>query len=703
MIAVLKSPISSEDPTADSLEPLSQQISISTEVSAPVGHWRLRLPAWERVWSKETFRIFGLNPDGPVEPPAGKLDLFHPDDRARLYATALTAARENEDWSCEARIIRPSGEQRTVLIKGFCERLGPAFGELFGVIIDVTEFRATTRRASENERRYRLLANHSTDLIIHADLTSRRHYVSPSSITVLGFDPAELLGSTAFELLHPDDREPFRWFLDSLAELDRSRLITRQRYRHRAGHYIWAETTYSVIRDPATSAATGYVAAIRDISERHAAEERAHHVARHDSLTQLPNRRFFQEELERRTSLLKASKGPVALFWMDLNRFKGVNDTFGHPMGDHLLCVVADRLKSLLRDEDFVARLGGDEFAILRSDCITDDAMCAFARELVEKISLPAASSGFQLQVGVSVGIVTISAHDDSVELIFQRADLALYHAKARYGEQIVVFHEEMDNTAQRRLGLEIDMQKAIEDEDFRLEYQPIVDASSGRILACEALMRWSSAKGEPISPSEFIAVAEDSGLIIQLGKWALERACMDATRWPSEIQVAVNVSARQLRDPSIVDSVTEALCRAQLDPARLVLEVTESVLLSDAETVLAIFHRLCECGVKFSLDDFGTGYSSLSYLHLFPFDKMKIDKSFVSRLDDERTSMITSAICDLGRRLGKQVIAEGVETREQLLKLRDLGCPAYQGFFFSRSLPPEAIGTLQRQTSLVA
>lgn len=819
-----------ERPAADEAAPASDGLCIFDEHVAQIGHWRLQLPDWKRTWSAETYRIFGLDPAADLPAVDFDLEHYHPDDRERVREAVLTAVRARRDWAFEARIIRPNGETRNVLIRGICDGDGGTIGSLFGVIIDVTEHRKTERRARESEglfklfvdsitnaaiclidpagtithwnsgarriegyaaeeivgkhfscfyttcdrqdgrpgsalrhaersghsetecwavrkdgslfwanitlqalrdstgalvgfakitrdlsenrkaeldlreseARYRLLAENTTDLVIQADLDSTRRYVSPAARSLLGYAPEELVGTKAFDVLHPEDQEPFQWFLDSLPDLDRERAITRQRYRHKDGHYVWAETTYSLIKDQVTGMATGYVASIRDISARHASEERAKYLARHDSLTDLPNRMCFHERMEAVLVRLKALGGKSALLWADLNRFKCINDTFGHPVGDELLRKVAARLRDVVPSEDIVARIGGDEFAILQHDCQSRHNIASLARRIIAAINEPIEVSGLSLSVGAKIGISVMPDDGEDTDLLFRAADLALYRARDVAQSKFCFYEPAMDDAAQRRLQMELDLKDAVANEEFRLEYQPVVDVASGQIVGCEALLRWRHRTKGVVPPADFIPIAEESGLIVPLGAWVLRQACLDAATWSNQdVQIAVNVSTCQLRRPGLEATILAALDASGLQPWRLVLEITESVLIQESDAVLALLHRLRKVGVEISLDDFGTGYSSLSYLHRFPFDKLKIDRCFVQAMGEHGAFTIVQLIAELGERLGMTIIAEGIETREQLDRVRQVGCRQYQGYLFSRSTSAMDVGHMLRPSRI--
>jgi diguanylate cyclase (GGDEF)-like protein len=440
----------------------------------------------------------------------------------------------------------------------------------------------------------------------------------------------------------------------------------------------------------------GWVATFEDITEWQEAQEQITHMARHDALTNLPNRTLFREQLEKALRLVKRSD-QLAVFCLDLDHFKEINDSLGHPVGDALLKQVARRLGECITEHDTVARLGGDEFAIVQfcSDC-DPSAVALLASHIVEKIGEPYDIGGHQLIVGVSVGISLAAEDGKNPDELLKEADLALYRAKADGRGTYRFFETGMDARAQARRVLELDLRAALHRDEFEVYYQPIRDVASDSVVAFEALVRWNHPLRGMIAPVYFIPLAEETGLIIPLGDWVLRQACLDAAGWSEDITVAVNLSPVQFKNPNLVLSVKAALLASNLPADRLELEITESVLLQNSETTLAVLHELRGFGVRISLDDFGTGYSSLSYLRSFPFDKIKIDRSFVTDLATRDDSMaIVRAVTGLGKSLGIVTTAEGVETEAQYDLLRREGCTQAQGYLFSKPRPAAEVDAM--------
>jgi len=430
-----------------------------------------------------------------------------------------------------------------------------------------------------------------------------------------------------------------------------------------------------------------------DITERKAAEARVEYMAHHDALTSLPNRILLRLRMEDMISSLRRNGRGFAVFCVDLDNFKWVNDTLGHPFGDLLLQGVASRLKRELRGQDTIARLGGDEFAILQADVTKPEEVSDLLARLLTIITEPFDLEGHMVTVGASIGVALAPNDGDDPDRLLKNADMALYRAKAEGKGGFRFFESEMDARVQARRRLEMDLRVALKADQFQVHYQPLVNLATGEIRSLEALLRWPHPQRGMIPPSDFIPVAEETGLIAQLGLFVLRRACADAAKWPGDVKVAVNLSPMQFKSGNLLQAVRNALYSANLAPTRLELEITETLLLDKSETVTATLHALRALGVHISMDDFGTGYSSLSYLRSFPFDKIKIDRSFVHNIGDNADSQaIVRAIVSLGTSLGIKITAEGVETESDLAYLKAEGCTEGQGYLFSKAQPQREV-----------
>ncbi len=439
----------------------------------------------------------------------------------------------------------------------------------------------------------------------------------------------------------------------------------------------------------------GWLLTVEDITERRSAEARIAHMAHYDVLTGLPNRVLFHERMQ--VALARARRGEgCAVLCLDLDRFKSVNDTLGHPVGDALLRIVGDRLLGGLRETDFVARFGGDEFAIIQSSVDQPTDAVTLAARIVEALGAPYEIDGHQIVIGCSIGIAVVPGDGEDADTVLKHADLALYRAKTDGRGRFCCFEAEMDEAMQKRRLMELDLRQAVAQEQLAVHYQPLIDMASGEITSCEALVRWTHAELGQISPADFVPLAEEIGLIIPIGAFVLRRACRDAMGWPSHLKVAVNLSPVQFSNTQLVESVVAALAESGLPARRLELEVTETVMLQRTEQVLGVLHALRNLGVSIAMDDFGTGYSSLSYLRSFPFDKVKIDRSFITELGQSADcAAIVGAVTDMCQRLGMATTAEGVETDEQLRMLATLRCNQAQGYLFSRPVSSGEIGAV--------
>jgi diguanylate cyclase (GGDEF)-like protein len=439
----------------------------------------------------------------------------------------------------------------------------------------------------------------------------------------------------------------------------------------------------------------GWVAIHEDITERQKAEAHIAHLARHDHLTDLPNRVFFREELDKSLRRLR-SGDRFAVLCLDLDRFKGVNDTLGHSIGDKLLNVVATRLANCLAEQDFVARLGGDEFAVIQANLGRPEDSGALAGRIIERLAAPYEIEGHQLDIGVSIGIAIAPTDGANADQLLKNADLAMYRAKADGRGSYCFFEPEMDARIQARRALELDLRNALVAGELQLYYQPLVNTKTGEVRCFEALLRWFHPRLGAVPPSEFVPLAEESGLIGPLGQWVLRSACAEAAKWPQHFRVAVNLSPIQFKNLNLTKVILGALASSGLSASRLELEITESLLLEDDTKTIAVLHELRSLGIHIVMDDFGTGFSSLNYLRSFPFDKIKIDKSFVHDMSKGGDSVaIVKAIIDLARALDIGVVAEGVETADQCRRLVAEGCEDMQGYFFSKPAPIESFSKI--------
>jgi diguanylate cyclase (GGDEF)-like protein len=444
----------------------------------------------------------------------------------------------------------------------------------------------------------------------------------------------------------------------------------------------------------------GWVATHEDITERRHAEIKIAHMARHDALTDLPNRVLLSERLGEALSHVERGQ-QLAVLCLDLDQFKNVNDTLGHPIGDALLRKVAGRLRHCVRDTDTISRVGGDEFSIIQTNIADAGDARQLAVRISEAVSAPYDLDGHAVLINTSIGIAMAPADGTDPNELLKNADMALYGAKADGRGMFRFFEPKMDAHMKARRALEVSLRKALENGEFVLHYQPVVNLDRDGVKSCEALLRWYHPERGIVPPLEFIPVAEEIGLIVPIGEWVIRQACHDAAQWPDHIGVAVNLSPIQLGSKNLLPTVLSALAGSGLPASRLELEITEAVLMHNTESNLKTLHQLRELGISISMDDFGTGYSSLSYLSSFPFDRIKIDRSFINGLGSgTESAAIVKAVAGLADSLSMTTTAEGVETQAQLDHVRELGCTDVQGFFYSKPVPVEQLALMFGRSS---
>ena len=624
----------------------------------------------------------------------GRMDGVEAADQIRQrYGIPVVFLTANADHPTvqRAKVTEPFG----FVIKPFEER------ELHTTIEMALYKHQAEQALKESEKRYRLLVELSPEAIV-VQSDERIVYANSAAATLFGAEGTEtLLGLAVADFVHPEHWENFLAHERHLRRNQQSDLKAEKFVRLdgqvRDVEVVMASVTYA--GKPATQMLT------RDITERRRAEEQLLHDAFHDSLTGLPNRALFIDHLKLAVNHCRRRKGYLfAVLFIDLDRFKVINDSLGHMVGDELLIAIARRLEVCLRDGDTIARLGGDEFTILL-DGIKDygDAQ-RVAERIQEVLGQPFALAGRELFVTASVGIKYSGDGDEGPEDLLRDADTAMYCAKSLGRAQYQVFDARMHTHALTLLQIESDLRRAIEREEFQVNYQPIVSLESGRICGFEALVRWRHPGRGLISPSEFIPIAEETGLVMQIDRWVLKQACLQMRRWQESLpvtkrmKISVNLSCKQFMQPTIVEQVLDILQETGLSPGSLKLEITESVMMERGDYAMGVLEQLSQAGIDLSLDDFGTGYSSLSYIHRFPVSTLKIDQSFIKRIGGAQNGEIVRAVVALARNLGLEVVAEGIETVRQLDQLRALGCEQGQGYYFSEPVGEELATELIRR-----
>ena len=643
--------------------------------------------------SDGTMSILGVPPERFLDDPDTWDELIHPDDREKAGHELDPATPVVMRWR------RADGEY--VYLEHRRMPVYDAHGDLIaveGLAHDVTEATLAREEIEASERRLSSLVQNVSDLIIVVNPDGEMTYASPSLERILGYPEEEWHLGMRGEFVHPEDLPRLRAAFVNAKPPGPTTPVTTVRTVHKDRSWRWLEYTVTDLRDDPS--VRGYVVVGRDVTERKDAEEQLVHQALHDALTGLPNRALFLDRLGLAMSRLERRPGLAALFFLDLDNFKVVNDSLGHPAGDQVLVSVADRLQRSLRDGDTAARLGGDEFAVLCEDLIDEGEAVQIAERLGAAVAeRPVTLAGRELVVTVSIGVAFATNPTRRPESLLRDADAAMYRAKERGRARYELFDAAMRARAVARLEIEAALREALDQEQLALSYQPEVLLHDGRLIGAEALLRWGpgarvAALQDDAPRADVIAVAEETGLIVPIGGWVLREACRHLARWrelaPDRApqRVSVNLSGRQLARPELPDMVEEALSTTGLPPSALCMEITEGVLMDDIDVAVSALKSLKAIGVDIAVDDFGTGYSSLAHLRRFPVDILKIDHSFVAGLGrNPEDAAIVRAVLALARTLDLAVVADGVERADQLYELRALGCERAQGHLFSAPL----------------
>jgi diguanylate cyclase (GGDEF)-like protein/PAS domain S-box-containing protein len=634
--------------------------------------------------------------------------LIHPEDLPGMRESLRVSAQTLQPWSDEWRIITPSGQVKWLQTVAKPEK--QPNGDLIwdGLILDISERQAALRECKqaeaalrESEERYRLLAENMSDLVCIHNPEGQYLYVSPSCQFLLGYDHKELIGEDPYTFFHPEDRDRILQ-TSHLAALSGQPIPMTYRMRKKSGDYIWLETLTTPILDD-----TGQIVRLqttsRDVTDRVQVEQQLRYDALHDSLTGLPNRHLLIDRIELALERLKRYQDfRFAILFLDLDRFKVINDSLGHLVGDELLISVANTLQGLIRKVDLAARLGGDEFVILLEEIDNINEGIQIAKRIITQLQSPFILNQQEVFITPSIGIVYGSSDYHQAIDLLRDADAAMYRAKAKGGERYEIFDFSMYLQALKRLHLENDLRQALDQKDFILYYQPIISVETGKITGMEALIRWQHPQNGLIPPSDFIPVAEETGLIVPMGMWVLKTACSQIKTWyqhfpnTQNLKISVNLSARQLREPTLVEQIDQVLTEIDFPAHCLTLELTESMLLDDIENIITLLSSIRSHSIQLSIDDFGTGYSSLSYLQRLPLNTLKIDQSFVNCIGEQgENNEIIDIIMTLATKLKLEVIAEGIETRTQFEYLKNIGCPFAQGYLIARPLTVDALTTL--------
>ena len=643
--------------------------------------------------------LFGVDAETIVRDPQALFNHYGAEYRATFRQKLIEASKTLSTWDVEAQIQRPDGTMRYTHAIAHPRREEDGSVVWTGVILDATRMKLAEMEAAETEGRTR-------EAIVES---------FTQGLLLYGPDGTLIVRNSKFLSINPgldDVAVPGAKYVDVLkAELDPKRegqitesdmtfeFCERLAKHHKKQGSVFerqiANDRWILINENPTDTG-GKVVLYTDVTELKRRERHIEHIAHHDALTGLPNRVLFRKKLEEALDKAEIEQHDVAVIYIDLDRFKAVNDTLGHPIGDALLQIVGKRMQECMRPSDVPARLGGDEFALVIPKNANTETLTSLAWRLIDVLSRPYEIHGHSIIIGASLGIALGREGAQSADTMLKSADLAVYRAKSDGKGTFRFFEAEMDAIAQERRLLEMDLRQAIRTGQLKVHYQPQVDVFTAQMVGAEALLRWHHPTRGNVPPGDFIPLAEETGLISEIGPWVLRKACEDAVNWPLAARVAVNCSPAQFQNGSFVDTVREILEDTGLKPSRLEIEITESLLLRNTEANIKTLWGLKNLGVRVSMDDFGTGYSSLGNLRSFPFDKIKIDRSFISDLKNSvDAAAIIRAVVSLGRSLGITTTAEGVETRDQLTYLRAEGCSEVQGFYYSEAQPSEEIHKL--------
>jgi diguanylate cyclase (GGDEF)-like protein/PAS domain S-box-containing protein len=647
-----------------------------------------------------------LESTGPDAARAAAVDVLTPAAQ-QLHAAIADTANRHREANSEAGFV---ADAETLFMMVFAAVMAGLLFRRFEAARRSGELGVAAAKA-QGEARFQALVHHSSDLItlVGADLAIT--YQTPSITRLLGYAEDELIGTQLVDLTHPEDRLSLMAARAEAIAGAHGSTTSHLRLRHRDGSYRHVQSIHTnLLDDPDVRAV---VVTTRDVTAQKELEAQLQHNAFHDALTGLANRALFADRLDHALARTDRLAAPVAVLFVDLDDFKAVNDGAGHTAGDELLVAVADRLRGTLRPSDTIARLGGDEFAVLIEDSVEPGRPEAAAARLLAALAEPfdAAENAAQVRITASVGIAMGAAGQHDAAELLRHADVAMYAAKAGGKGRSAAYEPEMDSAIIGQLRMKAELARAVELGEFIVYYQPTVELANGRLAGVEALVRWQHPERGLVPPMDFIPLAEQTGLIVPIGRYVLREACQQMRAWHTSyptnppMTVSVNLSARELDEPGLVDSVRDVLVETGLDPAHLVLEITESLLLVDLPATVTILSALRALGVRLAIDDFGTGYSSLSYLENLPVDILKIDKSFVDRigetpadipgLEDPNQSVMVSAISQLGHALHLDLVAEGIEQREQVSTLQGLACQYGQGYYFARPLTSGALAEL--------
>ncbi len=649
-----------------------------------------------REWNPGAERIFGYCADEIIG--RSPLELLSPESRESWAgALGLRKGDAHETFRVVCRSLTKDGRAF------WCEWLNTPLCDGHGEVIGMMSMAADISERVKLEERTTLwssMLQHSSEGIMICDAATRILLVNAAFTEVTGHAEHEVVGRTP-RMLQSGRQSP-DFYAEMWAAITRTGRWQGELWNRRKSGEIYPEwLSINAVRS-STGEVSHYVGIFSDITARKQTEQRIQHLAQYDALIDLPNRSLLTERLTQLVDIAARENTKIGVLFLDLDRFKQVNDSMGHGAGDLLLVAIAERLRACVRQCDTVARMGGDEFVVLLPQVRAPEAAAVVGEKILRAITEPLVIEGHELVISASIGICMHPDDGASAGQLIRNADAAMYQAKSSGRNAYRFYAREMNDRALDRLSLQNALRRALDQNELVLHYQPQVEVGSGAIIGCEALMRWNRPGVGLVPPGQFIPIAEESGLIVPMGKWALDEAARQAAAWKRDgipIPIAVNLSSLQFHEKGFVDQVAETIAAHALDPSLIELELTESIIIHDTNATITVLERLHAIGVSLSIDDFGTGYSSLNYLRRFPIDRVKIDKSFVDEIGShDETTRVVRAIIALSQALDLKVLAEGVETGSQLAILRELGCDEIQGFLISRAVPARDFEALLRQ-----
>jgi len=662
---------------------------------ARVGSWEWDIRTGDLFWTDEIFRMFGYEPGAIKATYEAFLEAIHPADRDAVTAGVNAALENKTPYNVNHRIIQPDGTELVVHEEGEVEYDSagvPVF--MTGTVQDITEFAKIQADLKERGERVQIVMENVADGIVTIDEKGFVESFNHAAEEMFGYEPQEVIGKKVNMLMPEKDGLRHDMYLKKYIETGEAAIIGKG---PREVEALRKDGSVFPMELGVSEAVVGdkhlFIGVIRDVTERKEIESKLVHMANYDSLTALPNRSLLTDRIDQALAAARRHDESLAVLFFDLDRFKDINDTFGHEVGDKFLVAIAERLKSAIRETDTVARLGGDEFVILLSGVDGEAHVGRVIDKIIDDLTQPVSIDGNEFFPSSSIGISLFPRDGDDSQTLLKHADAAMYSAKESGRNQYKYFMPELNERATERLKMEEKFRNALVNEDFVLHYQPKIDAVSRQVVAMEALVRWNDPEEGLIPPGKFIPLAEDTGLIVPLGEWVLRQACRDTKQLMGkgflDLQVAVNVSGRQLQEEDFLNTVAEVLAETGLPASGLEIELTETLLMSDVDKSIALLDALKDIGVSIAVDDFGTGYSSLSYLKRLPIDVLKIDQAFIRDIyTDPEDRAIVRTIISLARSLNMKVVAEGVETEEQYGYLRVKECDIIQGYLFSPPLP---------------